>query len=206
MKQCRICFGQENPQFMLCPCDCKGTMAYIHVECLEEYFQHYPDRICRVCHQYMYYNTPFDSTMFTLLMIWLSVLILVSNISVYAKMFSLGLLASVFFIKLLRKVLNVYVSIFIFVCTLLIATTPYKHLTNSILLAGCIVVTITMTMYIPMRFILMFFINILIACYCMAAVVFFSEQNDIFITSYFMAIFLFCWAMIIQNRPPVRYL
>ncbi len=34
---------------MLTPCNCRGSSAFIHQGCLEEYLQHYPDGICRVC-------------------------------------------------------------------------------------------------------------------------------------------------------------
>jgi hypothetical protein len=61
-------------------------------------------------------------------------------------------------------------------------------------------------MYIPLRFILMFFLNILIAVYCIAIVIFFSEKNDVYMTSCFMSVLLFVWAFVIQTRPPPRYL
>jgi len=206
MNQCRICFGNENEYLMICPCNCRGSSAYIHIECLEEYFEHYPDRICRVCHQHMYYSTPFDKLMFTLLMIWLSILILVSNTNMFVKSFFLSLLLSVVFVKYLRSIVNLYVSIFIIACTLLVSTTSYIHLTSSILFVGILVTVITLGMYIPLRFILLFFVNILIACYCIVIVVFFAEKNDAFITSCLVSIFLFGWAFIIQYRPPARYL
>jgi len=206
MRQCRICFGQENEESMLCPCDCKGTSAYIHLECLEEYFHHYPDRICRVCHQHMYYTTSFDKTMFALLIIWLTVLIMVSHTVFYAKLFFLSLIMLTVIIKYLRSILNIYVSILIIVCTLAVSTTSYRHLTNTICLVGCIVSAITVSMYIPIRFVLLFLVNILIACYCIAVVIFFSEQNDVYVTSCFIAVFIFVWAFVIQTRPPARYL
>jgi hypothetical protein len=206
MRQCRICFGHENEEFMLCPCDCRGSSAYIHLECLEEYFYHYPDRVCRVCHQHMYYSTPFDKTMFALLIIWLTVLIMVSNANLYLKLFFLSLIMLTVIIKYLRSILNIYVSIFIIASTIIISTTPYKHLTNTICLVACIVSAITVSLYIPIRFVLLFLVNILIACYCIAVVIFFSEQNDVYITSCFIAVFIFIWAFVIQTRPPPRYL
>lgn len=45
--QCRICFEEGGP--VLSPCNCRGTAAYIHRQCLDRYIQHYPDRVCRVC-------------------------------------------------------------------------------------------------------------------------------------------------------------
>ena len=34
---------------MVSPCNCQGSSAFIHEECLEQYLNHYPDGICRVC-------------------------------------------------------------------------------------------------------------------------------------------------------------
>jgi hypothetical protein len=41
--------GDENPETFVSPCQCRGTSAYIHAECLDMYFTYYPDRVCRVC-------------------------------------------------------------------------------------------------------------------------------------------------------------
>ena len=39
MPTCRICYGEnsndENP--LICPCICKGSMKYIHYECLKNW-------------------------------------------------------------------------------------------------------------------------------------------------------------------------
>lgn len=206
MIQCRICFGQEDEHLMICPCECRGTSAYIHLSCLEEYFYHYPDRNCRVCHQYMHYTTPFDKTMFTLLLGWLSILVLVSNTSSYLKLFFLGLLMATALVRYLRNVMNIYVSIFIIICTFIVATTSHRHLTNTILFIGGMVTAITVSLYIPLRYIILFLLHILLACYCIALVIFFAEQNDVYMTSCFMSVLLFVWALLIQTHPPARYL
>jgi len=46
---CRICYGNEEMGVLITPCNCRGTSAFIHQECLERYLEHYPDGICRVC-------------------------------------------------------------------------------------------------------------------------------------------------------------
>jgi len=46
---CRICYATDHGGNMLTPCNCRGTSAFIHQECLERYLEHYPDGICRVC-------------------------------------------------------------------------------------------------------------------------------------------------------------
>lgn len=51
--QCRICLEESDPDQMISPCRCRGSVAYIHRGCLQQYIQYYPDGICRVC------RTPF---------------------------------------------------------------------------------------------------------------------------------------------------
>lgn len=46
---CRICYEPENETKLVTPCNCRGSSAFIHEECLERYMEYYPDGICRVC-------------------------------------------------------------------------------------------------------------------------------------------------------------
>ena len=38
-KQCRICLMDETdcPEVLVNPCDCKGTSAYVHIKCLQDW-------------------------------------------------------------------------------------------------------------------------------------------------------------------------
>jgi hypothetical protein len=38
---------------MVSPCNCTGTSAHIHRDCYDQYIEHYPDRMCRVCNSRM---------------------------------------------------------------------------------------------------------------------------------------------------------
>jgi len=37
LKECRICLDTVNQSSMISPCDCKGTMLYVHRNCLEKW-------------------------------------------------------------------------------------------------------------------------------------------------------------------------
>ena len=50
-KVCRICFETTNQNEMLSPCDCSGTMAYIHSNCLKNWIQTKNEVICDICKQ-----------------------------------------------------------------------------------------------------------------------------------------------------------
>ena len=50
-KECRICFETTNQKEMLSPCDCSGTMAYIHSHCLKNSIELNEEQNCHICDQ-----------------------------------------------------------------------------------------------------------------------------------------------------------
>src|SRR5690348_3146302 len=38
--RCRICYSNENTKSMLSPCNCKGSIGHVHLECLERWIVH----------------------------------------------------------------------------------------------------------------------------------------------------------------------
>lgn len=46
--ECRICYEKKNQFFnkLISPCNCKGSMKYIHQYCLYKYF---PNKYCNIC-------------------------------------------------------------------------------------------------------------------------------------------------------------
>jgi len=49
MKTCRVCLGEEGD--MISPCNCSGTIGYIHEECLSTWILHDLSDECNVCKQ-----------------------------------------------------------------------------------------------------------------------------------------------------------
>ncbi|KAH6945172.1 hypothetical protein HPB50_007474 [Hyalomma asiaticum] len=47
---CRICFLGDAEQALLDPCDCRGTIGFVHRDCLEQWIQRSMDPHCTVCH------------------------------------------------------------------------------------------------------------------------------------------------------------
>ncbi|KAH6932663.1 hypothetical protein HPB50_008518 [Hyalomma asiaticum] len=47
---CRICFFGDTEQPLLEPCNCRGTIGFVHRECLERLIQHRMDPQCQICH------------------------------------------------------------------------------------------------------------------------------------------------------------
>lgn len=44
---CRFCYGEE-PQ-LIQPCNCKGSMAYVHGHCLGQWLETRPSLRCDIC-------------------------------------------------------------------------------------------------------------------------------------------------------------
>lgn len=58
IKECKFCLEQSEQDLMISPCDCKGTVKYVHVKCLENYHiqnEHKSDK-CGMC-KYIYKYT-----------------------------------------------------------------------------------------------------------------------------------------------------
>ena len=50
-KECRICFETTNQQQMVSPCLCRGTMGYIHIQCLRKVIEFSSEGKCSICHK-----------------------------------------------------------------------------------------------------------------------------------------------------------
>lgn len=48
--ECRICFGDNSDQILISPCNCAGTLKFVHRECLDKWrkiSRH--DTFCDIC-------------------------------------------------------------------------------------------------------------------------------------------------------------
>ncbi|XP_054739913.1 uncharacterized protein LOC129245640 [Anastrepha obliqua] len=52
---CRICHNAENPEKLVSPCLCKGSLTYVHIHCLERWISTSRSTICELCQ--FQYNT-----------------------------------------------------------------------------------------------------------------------------------------------------
>lgn len=48
MNYCRICFESEPPD-LISPCDCNGTIKWVHRECLETWIKASGSKECEIC-------------------------------------------------------------------------------------------------------------------------------------------------------------
>ncbi|XP_050301788.1 E3 ubiquitin-protein ligase MARCHF3-like [Anthonomus grandis grandis] len=47
---CRICQTNSATEHLISPCNCKGTLAYIHLTCLERWLNQSGRNFCELCH------------------------------------------------------------------------------------------------------------------------------------------------------------
>jgi hypothetical protein len=50
MYECKFCLESDNLQNLICPCDCNGSIKYVHEKCLKDYvFSYQMKSVCDVC-------------------------------------------------------------------------------------------------------------------------------------------------------------
>jgi hypothetical protein len=49
LKECRICLSEENEKDIVSPCDCKGSVKYVHKECLQKWVDVKGSLKCDIC-------------------------------------------------------------------------------------------------------------------------------------------------------------
>jgi len=64
--ECRICYSEGNN--LISPCLCKGSLKYIHYDCLQEYIKHYGNE-CKICLQILKADKKMNTPILILLII-----------------------------------------------------------------------------------------------------------------------------------------
>ena len=71
IKECKFCLDTNNQEDMISPCYCKGSLEYVHFECLE-YYHSVNDDIsdkCRICQYFYNYDKEIKYNVFSKLFI-----------------------------------------------------------------------------------------------------------------------------------------
>ncbi len=205
-RQCRICLDTENPETMITPCMCRGTSAYIHEACFQQYLEYYPDRVCRVCH----YRVPgeqsltVDSVVFLMMAIWMAALLMMSSVAEHFKVMYLFMMAGLmFFVNLadaFRGIFGISLLCISFLFTFLNPVTAVQ----CVLFFGLIAIIGVMFLYIPPEVMLMFVAILLMGAYSILIVSFFALKQDMFLTAFIVPFMGLVWACVIRARPPLR--
>ena len=51
LNECRVCFETTDQNLMVSPCHCRGSMAYIHFQCLKSCIETSGEEKCGICGQ-----------------------------------------------------------------------------------------------------------------------------------------------------------
>jgi hypothetical protein len=205
-RQCRICLDTENPETMISPCMCRGTAAYIHEACFQQYLDHYPDRVCRVCHYRVPGTATFslDAVVFLVMAFWMIALLMLSSVAEHYKVIYLfmlaGLLLFVNIADVFRGVFGICLLCVSFLFTFLEPTIAVQ----CVLFFGLLGIIGIMFLYIPPEIMLMFVAILLMGAYSILIVSFFALKQDMYLTAFIVPFMALVWACVIRARPPLR--
>ena len=108
--QCRFCLGDEGD--MISPCKCRGSIKWVHSECLENWFKNdYRNKEkCNSCKfKYEYHNDNFFREFFIEFLN-----LIIENIHCYAFFLVIGYLFFIFSVIVLTQPINLNYDYFLF--------------------------------------------------------------------------------------------
>ena len=197
-RQCRICLDTENPNSMVSPCNCRGTSAYIHSKCLNEYLHHYPDGLCRVCRKNMIVVYPYEIILFAMLMI----LLLYTNIPTHTKFIYVLMTLPIFLTNRIHKIFTLSSVIGLVCLSSLFLVIQPEYSIPMILGITIVGVLATIAHYIPPQFILMLASIGLGGLYIGILTIYIATTTDSYMLSYFSTFVSMLWLLFVNLRPP----
>ena len=205
-RQCRICLDTENQESMISPCMCRGTSAYIHEACFQQYLDYFPDRVCRVCNYRVpgFQDISADTFVFLAMAVWMVMLLLLSSVAEHYKVLYLFMLFGVLVVSTLtnafRGVFGVAITAISFLFTFLDPIVAVEL----VFIIGLFGIFGVMFLYIPADVMLMFMTILLVGSYSIFILSFFALRQDTYLTAFMVPMILILWACVIRARPPLR--
>lgn len=204
MQQCRICF--EEGVGLLTPCRCRGTAAYIHPACLDQYIQYYPDRVCRVCHARF---PPFRTTQETAFLFGLfSVIVFLlfaSSVRFLVKiaLFSAATVLTAYFFH--QNLLTTTTMTFLSILFLLFFPTSHFYAVYLwMLLLGATAFVYTVVLYVPMSYLLSIVVAMFVFAYMALLTVAAHAHLDSFAFSVYIGVLYLAWYGWVHGHPRLR--
>jgi hypothetical protein len=208
MTTCRICLDTERSEDMIAPCQCRGTARYIHRRCLEQYIDHYPDGICRVCLTPFVYSSPKRVWSMVATGLMLLAMLFSSSAPIVFKIIYFGIVFAVLFLYMVRNLFTPIVALIVAIVytTLGHGTNASVNLWTIMGLTGMCMMY-TMFRYIPQPYILIMLTIIVLTLYAVALLIFVLQalgHNDPTFTALFTSLLFLLWCGILHIRPPMR--
>ncbi len=193
---------------MISPCHCRGTHAYIHRHCLDEYIRHFPDRVCRVCHQKLKIPKTVNEFVFFLwTFVFLTTILMMSHERLRVKIFFLCLIWTVGIYYYAMDLFTRSVPIVVFFLWAVFMPPATFHATvYGLFVFGTIAFVYSLGRWIPAVYLLNLFAGILIAAYVgfLTFAVFVTLDKFVFVV-YLMLIYL-GWNAVVHGHNPLRLL
>lgn len=203
---CRICLDEGTPSTLLTPCRCIGTSQYIHRDCLDLYFTHYPDRMCRVCRTELAGPpTHQDKVLLAVVLVGLGITLTGSAMSFAAKsMMGLLLLgASAFFVR--NNLFNQTVAIgtLIVYTTFIYGGNPEAVMTVIVVLCAIATAT-TLLLYIPAIYVVAMTVVLVVFAYVLVTSIAFAVHADSLGLTVYACLVYMAWYAWVRVHPPPR--
>lgn len=148
---------------MVTPCNCRGSVAYIHDDCLQEYLSYYPDRMCRICLTRIPTPTTVSERMISIAMIMtLSNMIYMTNTPPLGKLAMIIAMAGIVWRYTLARLWVWWVLASVTILTFLIgfATSPLAMIIMGLHLVSTAFMW-TLSIYIPRVYIATGFVTLI---------------------------------------------
>ena len=200
-KQCRICFEEGGE--LVSPCACSGTSKYIHTECLKRYIRFFPDGMCRVCNQYLDFESLESKAFFIFFFSFMVVLWFLMDVFWVSKivlLFCFGLLILTY--RLRHSFDNLFASILMFfVLTMVRIGYQFRENSQFIIFVWIIFVLYTMFHYINPYQLLKIFTILTCGLYMTIFAIASMGQMDIYGASFTIVLMIMIWNLWMQTHP-----
>jgi hypothetical protein len=205
-RQCRICFDAANGGSLVSPCRCRGTQAYIHVDCLQSYLRYYPDGICRVCRAYMR-RIHSDELLYGIgAVFWCCMLAYASGLPPEPRFVYLLLTAGVLSCYFTIQRMQILAGLGIMWVSALLLFLPFAPTFQWIVVLTLSLIVTTLCLYVPLHFLMLAMAIVIGAIYSFAILMYALVHTSPPIVSIFVCGIAYLWYAAIRARPPIRNL
>lgn len=203
--ECRFCLSDETPETLIAPCQCRGTLTYVHDSCLRTYFVYFPDRICRVCHERMehpWIDLERNVICATITFLWIGILSALSSASLSVKVACvLGSSALLAYHVWTRRLSYEFVIVGVATSATLTFTDP-AYLPQTVILVSAILLLVALCCVVPAEALLIIMVFGLAVLYSLLAILAVAIRTDPAFSGLFLLTLATFWFAIV--RPGYR--
>lgn len=145
-----------------------------------------------------------DAMIFLSMILWFCFLLLLSNVPEYFKFLYLFMFASSLFLAQITDSLRGITCIGLMLLSSTFLILSVTQSVQFILFLGVVGTIMVMLMYISPEFMLLFMTILIASAYSTIIVLFFTMNQDSYLTGFFVPLIILLWLCVIRARPPLR--